>query len=175
MFVSDSVGTPDEYTKDEQSRIRRNSGAIRAAESFTSAAAAPGLAERSLWHQARRSGADWPSSIRSNGLSSAFGGLLPKPDIRNRSASGVVPASGAEPLSGAKTGRGRSAIRGSDRDAGIIVNSLEGHPLEGQGIQRSRFGNLNCSGHSEVVGDLTSSTFGLMNVRLKTPFRRVRQ
>ena len=49
MFVSDSVGTPDEYTKDEQSRIRRNSGAIRAAESFTSAAAAPGLAERSLW------------------------------------------------------------------------------------------------------------------------------
>jgi len=56
MFVSDSVGTPDEYTKDEHSRIRRNSGAIRAAASFTSAAA-PGLAERSLWHQARRIGA----------------------------------------------------------------------------------------------------------------------
>lgn len=72
-------------------------------------------------------------------------------------------------------GRGRSAIRGLDRDAGIIVNSLECYPLKGQGIQRSRFDNLNCSGHSEVVGDLTSSTFGLMNVRLKTPFRRVRQ
>lgn len=97
------------------------------------------------------------------------------PTGRNRSASAVVPASGAEPLSGAKMGRGRSAIRGLDRDAGIIVNSLEGHPLEGQGIQRSRFGNLNCTGHSEVVGDLTSSTFGLMNVRLKTLFRRVRQ
>lgn len=53
MFVSGSVDTPDAYTKDEQSRIRKDSGAIRAAASFASAAAfrrrckAPSLAANS--------------------------------------------------------------------------------------------------------------------------------